>query len=186
MATADAKVAAVEVLDFWFGEIAPERHFARDSALDGIIRDRFGALREELFATDAAGWQDDRDCLLAAIIVLDQFSRNLFRDSAEAFAADPLSLDLCLTGIRAGYHADLEPVRRGFLYMPLMHCEDRGVQLFSVRCFSDPGLEFNLEFARAHAAVIERFGRYPSRNKALGRVSTADELAYLAQSGSGW
>ncbi|TNE39547.1 MAG: DUF924 domain-containing protein [Sphingomonadales bacterium] len=186
MTTPQIRSAAREVLDFWFGELTPERHFTRDPALDEEIRRRFGALREEVFATDAAGWQDDRDCLLAAVIVLDQFSRNLFRDRAEAFAADPLALDLCLTAIAAGYHADLEPVRRAFFYMPLMHCEDRGVQLFSVRCFSDPGLEFNLKFARAHAAVIERFGRYPSRNATLGRISTPEELEYLAQPGSGW
>jgi len=186
MTTPQIRSAAHEVLDFWFGELTPERHFTKDPVLDEEIGRRFGALREEVFATDAAGWQDDKDCLLAAVIVLDQFSRNLFRDRAEAFAADPLALDLCLTAIAAGYHADLEPVRRAFFYMPLMHCEDRGVQLFSVRCFSDPGLEFNLEFARAHAAVIERFGRYPSRNAALGRLSTPEELEYLAQPGSGW
>lgn len=186
MATQEARAKAREVLEFWFGELTPEQHFAKDPVRDEEIGRRFGGLREELFATDAAGWQDERDCLLAAVIVLDQFSRNLFRDRAEAFAADPLALDLGLSAIAAGCHADLEPARRAFLYMPLMHCEDRGVQLFSVRCYSDPGLEFNLEFARQHAEVIERFGRFPSRNAALGRISTPDELDYLAQPGSGW
>jgi len=182
----DNRIAAQDVLDFWFGELTPQQHFGKDPIVDAAIRQRFASLRDELFATDAAGWQESPETMLAAIIVLDQFSRNLFRDSAEAYAADPLALDLALAAIANGYHADLEPQRRAFLYMPLMHCEDRGVQLFSIRCFSDPGLDFNLQFAKAHAEVIERFGRYPSRNAALGRVSTDAELAYLAQPGAGW
>lgn len=186
METEDSRTAAREVLDFWFGELTPQQHFGKDPIVDEDIRHRFASLREELFATDAAGWQESPETILAAILVLDQFSRNLFRDTAEAYAADPLALDLALAAIARGYHADLEPQRRAFLYMPLMHCEDRGVQLFSIRCFSDPGLEFNLDFARAHAEVIERFGRYPSRNAALGRTSTEAELAYLAQPGAGW
>lgn len=120
------------------------------------------------------------------MVLVDQFSRNLHRGSAQAFAADPLGLELALSGIAAGYHQALAPERRAFLYMPLMHAEDRGVQRFSVRCFSEPGLEFNQQFARDHAAVIERFGRYPSRNAALGRASTSKEAAYLSQSGAGW
>lgn len=186
METDDSCIAARDVLDFWFGELTPQQHFGKDAIVDGAIRQRFAALREELFATDAAGWQDSAETSLAAILVLDQFSRNLFRDMAEAYAADPLALDLALAAIARGWHADLPPARRAFLYMPLMHCEDRGVQLFSIRCYSDPGLDYNLEFARAHAEVIERFGRYPSRNAALGRVSTDAERAYLAQPGAGW
>jgi len=177
---------AQQVLDFWFNELTPEQHFAVDPLLDETICARFAPLRETLFATDAEGWQGDGNTLLAAIIVLDQFSRNIFRNSAEAFAADPLALNLSLAAISSGYHAELEAARRAFLYMPLMHCEDRGVQLFSARCFSEPGLEHNLGFAKAHADVIERFGRFPSRNQALGRESTEAEMAFLSQSGSGW
>ena len=174
------------VLDFWFGELPPEAHFAKDERTDDMIRHRFASLREALFATDAAGWQDDCDSMLAAVIVLDQFSRNMFRESAEAFAADPLAIDLALAAIAKGCHAELPANRRAFLYMPLMHCENRGVQLFSVRCFSDPGLETSLEFALQHADVIERFGRFPGRNKALKRRSTQAEKDYLAQPGVKW
>lgn len=181
-----ANAEAQQVLDFWFGELTPEQHFVVDPLLDQTIRDRFVPLRETVFATDAAGWQDDGDTMLAAIIVLDQFSRNILRDKAEAFAADPLALELTLAAISAGFHSDMEAARRAFLYMPLMHCEHRGVQLFSVRSFSEAGLENNLNFAKAHADVIERFGRFPSRNQALGRETTAEEKAFLAQSGSGW
>jgi len=186
MVNQQAKAAAREVLDFWFGELTPEQQFAKDPVRDEEIRRRFGSLRDDLFATDAAGWQGDAHCMLAAVIVLDQFSRNIFRDSAEAFAADPLALDLCLTAITRNYHAELEARRRAFLYMPLMHCENAGVQLFSVRRFSEPGLEYNQGFAKEHAAVIERFGRFPGRNKLLGRVSTPEEEAWLADPGVAW
>ena len=174
------------VLDFWFQELDDAAHFAKSERVDARIADRFLPLREALFATDAAGWQQDCNSMLAAIIVLDQFSRNIFRGRAEAFAADPLALDLALAAIAAGYHADLAARRRAFLYMPLMHCENMGLQLFSLRCFSEPGLETNLDFARQHAAVIECFGRFPSRNEALGRKSTPEEQDYLAQPGTHW
>lgn len=177
---------ADEVLEYWFGELTPQQHFAKDDAMDETIRQRFGALRDDLLASNAAGWRDRPETILAAIIVLDQFSRNLFRGQAEAFAADPLAVELCLVAIEHGWHKDLEPARRAFLYMPLMHCEDKGVQRFSLRCFADEGLETNMAFARDHAAVIEQYGRYPSRNAALGRTSTEAELAYLAQPGAGW
>lgn len=178
--------AADAVLHFWFEELSPEQHFAREDALDAAIRERFGALRDAVVATDAEGWRDTPERLLAAILLVDQFSRNLYRGSAAAFAADPLGLELALSGIAAAYAPTFEPPRRAFLYMPLMHSEDRGVQRFALRCFSETGLETNLAFAQAHAEVIERFGRFPSRNAALGRDSTAEELAYLSQPGAGW
>lgn len=178
--------AAEAVLHFWFEELAPEQHFAKSDALDATIRARFGSLRDAVVATEAEGWRDTPDRLLAAILLIDQFSRNLYRGSAEAFAADPLGLELALSAIAAGHAPKFAPERRAFLYMPLMHAEDRGVQRFSLRCFAEPGLEENLAFAQAHAEVIERFGRYPSRNAALGRESTPEERAYLSQPGAGW
>ncbi|MCC2976174.1 DUF924 domain-containing protein [Sphingomonas sp. PL-96] len=174
------------VLHFWFEELSPEQHFAKSDALDATIRERFGSLRDAVFAANAEGWRDTPDRLLAAILLIDQFSRNLLRGTAEAFVADPLGLELALSGIAAGFAPRLSPERRAFLYMPLMHAEDRGVQRFALRCFAEPGLETNLAFAKAHAEVIERFGRYPSRNAALDRDSTAEEQAYLSQPGAGW
>lgn len=175
-----------EVLDFWFDEVAPERHFAKDDALDAAIADRFGALQRHLLTTEAAGWRDDRDSLLAAVIVLDQFSRNLFRGQAAAFAADPLALELALIGIARGDDRDLPPERRAFLYMPLMHSEDAGVSRFSLHCFAALGNPVNLKFARDYAEVLAHYGRYPSRNAALGRVSTDAEQAYLSRPDAGW
>lgn len=182
-----AEPDAVEaILHFWFEEVGLERHFAKDDALDRQIDLRFRGLRDEVLATGAEGWRDGADAMLAAIILLDQFSRNIDRGTAGAFAADPLALELALSAIAAGFDLALSPERRAFLYMPLMHAEDSGVQRFSVRCFAQQGLEQSAEFAVAHAAVIDRFGRFPDRNAALGRGSTAQELAWLADGGSGW
>lgn len=177
---------AREVLDFWFEEVGPARHFAKEDALDAEIADRFGALQRRLLTTEAAGWRDDRDSLFAAVIVLDQFSRNLFRGQVAAFAADPLALELALIGIARGYDRELPPERRAFLYMPLMHSEDAGVARFSLHCFEALGNPVNLKFARDHAEVLGRYGRYPSRNAALGRVSTEAEAAYLSRPDAGW
>ncbi len=184
--TDTSEAAATSILRFWFEEVGPERHFARDDALDREIDGRYRALRDSVLASAAEGWRDAPDRMLAAIILLDQFSRNIERDSAGAFAADPLALELALSGIAAGYDKALPSDRRAFLYMPLMHAEDRGVQRFSVRCFAQAGLESFAGFARSHCAVIERFGRFPDRNAALARDNTAEEAAWLADGGSGW
>lgn len=188
LGTADREVHAdaQRVLAFWFDEVGPDKHFAKDDALDAAIADRFGALQRDLLSNEAAGWRDDLDDLLAAVIVLDQFSRNLFRGQAAAFAADPLALELALIGIARGYDRDLPANRRAFLYMPLMHSEDAGVARFSLHCFEALGNANNLKFARDHAAVLARYGRYPSRNAALGRESTAAERDYLSRPDAGW
>lgn len=176
---------ASAVLAFWFDELTPEQHWTKSDELDAEIARRFGALRDRALA-DTSPWTRDADTLLAAIILLDQFSRNIHRDTPRAFEADPAALDLTLFGIGGGWHRQMEPVRRGFFYMPLMHAEDRGVQRFALRCFAEAGLEKQIDFARDHAAVIERFGRYPTRNAILGRTSTPEELEYLSQPGVGW
>lgn len=174
------------MLDFWFDEVGPERHFAKDEALDATIAQRFGALRDAVLTTEAEGWRHDRDTLLAAVILLDQFSRNIHRGTSAAFAADPLALELALIGITRGDDREFPPLERSFLYMPLMHSEDAGVARFSLRCFESLGNPVNLQFARDHADVLARFGRYPSRNAALGRESTAAERAYLSRPDAGW
>jgi uncharacterized protein (DUF924 family) len=180
------EVHARAVLDFWFGEVPPEKRFARDAALDAEIGRRFGAMRDEVVATDAAGWLSDPDTMLAAIILLDQFSRNIHRDTAQAFAADSLALRLTHEAIAHRWDDAIDAERRAFLYMPLMHAEDRAVQQESIVRFTRLGNEENLAFAHEHAAVIDRFGRFASRNAALGRASTPEELAWLSQPGAGW
>ncbi|MGH6615623.1 DUF924 family protein [Sphingomonas sp.] len=178
--------AAHDVLRFWFEDVPPEKRFARDEALDRTIAERFGALRERVVASDAAGWGNDPDTLLAAIILLDQFSRNIHRGTAGAFAADALALKLTKRAIILAWDDGLPVERRAFLYMPMMHSEDRAVQAKSLMWFERLGDEENLTYAREHEAVIARFGRFPSRNAALGRESTPEELDYLSQPDAGW
>ncbi|MEH3037108.1 MAG: DUF924 domain-containing protein [Sphingomonas adhaesiva] len=175
---------AREVLDFWFA-LTTEQQFAKDPALDTRIRERFGTLRDRVAETRAVGWRGDPRTLLAAVIVLDQFSRNLFRGQAAAFATDELAQELTNAALVRGWDASLSPEERVFLYMPMMHAEHAEGQATSVRLFEALGIAENAAFARDHAAVFARFGRFPSRNAALGRESTAEELAYLAE-GGGW
>lgn len=177
---------AKSVLAFWFDELTPEQHFAKDDALDAAIRDRFGAMRDLVLASGAAGWRDTPDNLLAAIILLDQFSRNIHRGTAEAFAADPLALSLAMEAIGKGWDRDMPPERATFVYMPLMHAENAEAQRLCIEKFAALDLPLNLRFAMDHAVVIEQFGRFPSRNAALGRESTDAELEYLKRPDAGW
>lgn len=184
--TSEVHVAAERVLDFWFDELDPEKHFAKDDALDREIADRFGDLRDRVLATRAKRWQDGPAPLLAAIILLDQFSRNIHRDTPGAFEADGLAQELALLAIDQGWDRDLPNKPRQFLYMPLMHAEDAALQQLSIEKFGELNDAEVLKFAEAHKAVIDRFGRFPSRNAALGRPSTAEERDYLSQPGAGW
>lgn len=174
------------MLDFWFREIPPEKQFSKDADLDRTIAERFGAWRDAVLASGALGWRGEPETLLAAIVLLDQFSRNIHRDSARAFEADPLAESLAREGIARGWDATLPPEQAVFLLMPLMHAEHADAQALSVAKFEALGLDVNARFARDHAAVFERFGRFPSRNAALGRVSTPGEDEYLSQPGAGW
>ena len=177
---------AAAVLRFWFDEVPPEQRFAKDAALDRTIAERFGKLRARVAADAALGWRDRPDHLLAAIVLLDQFSRNLFRDTAAAFATDDLALELARHGIAMGWDEGMPAEHRAFLYMPLMHAEDADVQAESVALFTALGDPENLKFAREHADVITQFGRFPSRNAALSRESTPAEREYLSRPDAGW
>lgn len=179
-------VDAGDILEFWFVECTPDQHFAKDKALDRTIAARFGHLRERVVAEGAAGWRDDPDSLLAAIVLIDQFGRNIHRGSGKAFAADPLALSLARDGIARGFDLALPPERRRFVYMPLMHAEDAATQAECVRLFEATGDAESADFARRHADVIDRFDRFPSRNAALGRASTPEEVAYLSRPDAGW
>ena len=174
------------VLAFWFDELTPEQHFAKDDALDATIRERFCALHDLLMASGAAGWRDNPDCLLAAVIVLDQFSRNIHRGTGQAYAADTIALALTLEAIGKRWDVDMAPDRATFLYMPLMHAENVEAQRLCLQKFTALGRAENLRFAMEHAVVIEQYGRFPSRNAALGRQSTAAELEYLKRPDAGW
>lgn len=182
----EVHACAQAVLDYWFEQLKPEQQFAKDEAIDAEIERRFGHARDVVLASGAAGWRDHPDALLAAVILLDQFSRNIHRGTPQAFAADPLALALALEAIGKGWDRDLAPERAAFLYMPLMHAENAEAQRMCLEKFTALGRPENLRFAMEHAVVIEQFGRFPSRNAALGRDSTAEELEYLKRPDAGW
>jgi len=175
---ADIAQAAAEVIRFWLEEVPPDKRFARDAALDAACRERFGALRDEVIAAHAAGWRRNPEMLLAAIILVDQFSRNIFRDDGRAYEGDPLARALARFGIAKGWDKGLTPERRQFLYMPLMHGESMADQVQSLDLFAGSP---NASFAVRHAAQIARFGRFPQRNAPLGRTTTTEEKAFLSR-----
>ncbi len=173
-----------DVLQFWFEQATPKQHFEKDAVFDAAIRARFADAQAAAARGELAAWRDTRAGRLAEIIVLDQFSRNLFRDDARAFATDAMALVLAQEAIRAGADRATLAARLAFLYMPFMHSESRAIHVEAERLFRHPGLEFNYKFELKHKAIIDRFGRYPHRNLVLGRASTPEELAFLEQPGS--
>lgn len=174
------------VLNFWFTELKPAQWFEKDPNVDRLIRRRFGDLHREVAACEHYAWRKRPRGRLAEIIVLDQFSRNMFRDSAQAFAYDPLALGLAQEAIAVGADKALQGAPLSFLYMPFMHSESRKIHEIAVELFSAPGLEENLGYEMRHKVIIDRFGRYPHRNALLGRVSTPEEEEFLRQPGSGF
>lgn len=172
------------VLDFWFEELTPKKWFEKNAALDKAIKARFGDWHRAATACELWSWRETPAGRLAEIIVLDQFSRNIFRDDARAFASDPLALALAQEAVRVHADQQIDADRLAFLYMPYMHSESRVVHEVAMTLFETPGLESNLKFERQHKRIIDRFGRYPHRNAALGRKSTAEELDFLQQPGS--
>jgi uncharacterized protein (DUF924 family) len=173
-----------DVLHFWFEELAPAQWFKQDAAVDRMIAQRFCLLYEHLTASVPAQWRDRAEAILAAVIVLDQFPRNMFRGYARAFATDTKALALAEEGIARAFDRQLTRRQRNVLYLPFMHSEDPAHQARSVALFADLDDPLALDFARRHQAIIERFGRFPHRNAALGRISTPEELAFLAEPGS--
>ena len=179
------------ILDFWFGPVPGETRvawFAKDDAFDAAIRTRFGAAIETALGGGYGDWLASPRGSLARVLLLDQFTRNAFRDSSRAFAGDPEALDSAQAAIAQGFDMALTGVERWFLYMPFEHAESAEAQERALALFEalarDTGLTGPLDWARKHAAVIARFGRYPHRNALLGRVSTPEELAFLREPGS--
>jgi uncharacterized protein (DUF924 family) len=170
-----------EVVRFWFEELEPKNWFRRDTSVDAAIKTRFGEIYQHLKDGVPEDWLDTPKGYLAAIIVLDQFPRNMFRDDARAFATDGAALALAKRAIAQVFDKRLAPEERAFLYMPFQHAEDAQDQARSVGLFTALGNPFNLDFALRHQAVIDRFGRFPHRNQVLGRASTAEEEAFLAK-----
>ena len=173
-----------DILRFWFSELTPQQHFAKDVALDESIRSRFGPTLEAAARCELFTWRATPEGRLAEILVLDQFSRNVYRDTARAFAQDALALALAQELVASGQDRSLPTAQRVFAYMPYMHSESALIHEQALELFAQPGMENNLDFERRHKAIIDRFGRYPHRNAVLGRSSTPEELAFLSEPGS--
>jgi uncharacterized protein (DUF924 family) len=172
------------ILHFWFEELTAKQHFVKDAALDETIRTRFGDTLEAAAHCELYAWRATAEGRLAEIIVLDQFSRNVFRDTPRAFAQDALALVLAQELVAREQDRSLPTAQRVFAYMPYMHSESALVHAQATELFSQPGMENNLNFELRHKTIIDRFGRYPHRNAILGRTSSAQELAFLSEPGS--
>ncbi len=197
----DPTFSADEILDYWFGEELPDasaieahsrRWFRASAAMDHEIQVRFGDWIEPLAETDPGNF-DSPEKLLAAILVLDQLPRHLFRGGAQAFAFDNKALQLLDKALRQGWDAQLSPLQACFLYMPLQHAEDLGRQQQGLALLQElhekadplyrPFIATNLKYADQHLQLIRSFGRFPHRNQALGRSSTNEEIAHMASDG---
>lgn len=173
-----------QIIDFWFEEIEPALWWKKDDAFDALLVERFSETHARASRCELFAWRAEAEGWLAEIIVLDQFSRNMFRDSARAFAYDAMALTLSQEAIACGADEALNPVQRSFLYMPFMHSESLQIHEIAVDLFSQEGMEGSLDFELRHKKIIEQFGRYPHRNKVLGRQSTAEEVEFLTRPGS--
>jgi len=175
--------SADDVLKFWFVDHGPEDWFAGKPEFDAEIAAQFTATHSHVAKSEAWEWRANPRGRLAEIIVLDQFSRQLFRNRPEAFAQDNMALVLAQEMVGQGIDMQFEQPQRGFIYLPFMHAESAAIQSASVRLYEALGDEDQLNFAIEHRKVIERFGRFPFRNAALGRVSTPEERDYMAEQG---
>jgi len=191
-----------EILEFWFGVLDTPNDFpgdrsalwwGADPGVDREITERFGALARQARTGELDAWRETARGTLALVIVLDQFSRNIWRGTPEAFAGDTLAASVCQRAIESGLDSALRPIERAFLYMPLMHAEERSLARRCVACFEKLSSEIQqnyptgypdfLPHARQHAEIVERFGRYPHRNELLGRATTPEEQAFLGAGG---
>jgi len=173
-----------DVIQFWFKELTAKDWFMKSDELDQLISSRFKETLTQAKQGALATWRETPHGRLAEIIVLDQFSRNIFRDLPESFAADELALQLAKEAASLKVDRELSSQEQSFLYMPYMHSESLEAHEEAIKLFAKPGMEQNLEFEIKHKMIIERFGRYPHRNEILGRASAPEEIAFLSEANS--
>lgn len=173
-----------EVLSFWFEEIDPKSWWSATPQFDELVRTRFGEVLQRAAAGELFAWREDDRGRLAEIIVLDQFSRNAYRASGQAYEQDPMALVLAQEAVSRNAHLALEPVERGFMLLPYMHSESAAIHMQAEALYREHGLKESYEFELRHKSIINRFGRYPHRNGILGRASTQEELEFLKRPGS--
>ncbi len=169
---------------FWFNETTPAQWWEKEIAFDAKVKARFGSLHSEAVRCELFHWRKAVEGRLGEIIVLDQFSRNLYRDDARAFSNDAFALALAQEAVQRGDDQKLPAIQKVFLYLPYMHSESLVIHEVALKLFAQPGLESNLDFEKKHKAILDRFGRYPHRNAVLGRPSTKEELEFLKQPNS--
>jgi uncharacterized protein (DUF924 family) len=191
-----------EILNFWFGQALIDANalahreqvwFRADPEFDREVKEKFGTDLESAINSDLSSWKNSPRARLAGIVLLDQFSRNVYRGTSKAFAGDRAALDLCMEGLARSEDQDLHPIERTFFYMPMQHSEQLAIQEQSVRKFAEllshsPNeirtyLQSSLQFAIEHRDIVKRFGRFPHRNKILGRQSTPEEQEFLRTEG---
>ncbi|WP_321146770.1 DUF924 family protein [Providencia alcalifaciens] len=176
--------AMEKVLSFWFEESTPKQWFEKSEKFDLTIAKRFTALSEQAAKVELAYWRASIRGRLAEIIILDQFSRNLWRDTPRAFAQDAMALALAQEAIKQPDYHLLTLSQRKFMLMPFMHSESSFIHLQAVELFRMLGDDSTLDYEMRHKAIIDKFGRYPHRNEILGRPSTREEIAFLQQPNS--
>ncbi len=172
-----------QILQFWFNEVQPSQWWKKDTEFDQLITEKFLELHKQAEQCELYHWRNNARGRLAEIIILDQFSRNIYRDSARAFSCDALALVLAQEAISLKSDIALTPEERSFLYMPFMHSESIKIHKVAEDLFSKNGIQSNIDFELKHKSIIESFGRYPHRNNILGRESTAKEKEFLSQPG---
>lgn len=175
---------STEVLAFWFEEIDPQLWFVADSNFDDLVGKRFLALMRQAAAGELYAWRSTAEGRLAEIIVLDQFSRHVYRNTPQAFAQDPMALALAQEAVAGGALKALDQTRRNFLLLPYMHSESAQIHAVAEALYKEFASATNHEYELRHKVIIDRFGRYPHRNAILGRPSTTEETRFLSQPGS--
>ncbi|MFK8011993.1 MAG: DUF924 family protein [Marinicellaceae bacterium] len=168
-----------EIIQFWFHDIEPKQIWIKDAKFDQLITDKFSKVYQQATRCELYDWRQSAEGCLAEIIVLDQFSRNMFRDSSLAFKYDALALCLAQSAVFQGIDKKIDKDKRGFIYLPYMHSESKIIHQQALKIYQDHGVEGSLEFEIKHKNIIDRFGRYPHRNKVLGRKSTNEEIEFL-------
>lgn len=173
-----------EVIGFWFKEIDSKKWWVKDPKFDQMVVERFSDIHNQAIQGELFEWRGSAEGRLAEVIVLDQFSRNMFRDRPQSFAYDPLALVLAQECLAGGYDQELSSDKRSFLLMPFMHSESKKIHETAIKLFEKGEGKSFLEYELKHKTIIDRFGRYPHRNRILGRESTQEELEFLKQPGS--
>lgn len=168
-----------DILDFWFEQTNEDDWFKTNDLLDLKMVEKFIVIHSQAIAGELFRWRDEPLGRLAEIIVIDQFSRNIYRDDAKAYSSDGMALALAEEAIRNNIQENFESKHKQFLYMPFMHSESKVIHEIAVKLFSEPGLEKSLSYELSHKNIIDQFGRYPERNQVLNRANTVEEEIYL-------